>query len=215
MKNRKELYTACGCMVGFLLWTVAVCHIDVQAMGPEGSAVGFAGLNQFVHERTGVHMTLYTVTDWLGLVPLAIMMGFALLGLFQWVSRKSIRKVDCSILMLGVFYLVVLAVFLLFEECVVNYRPVLIEGILEASYPSSTTMLVLCVVPTAVMQLRGRIKRPVLLRWTTGLLSAFAIFMVVGRLVSGVHWFTDIIGGILLSAGLVLLYTFFSGLEKE
>ena len=215
MKKQRQLCTGCGCLAVFLVWTAMVSRIDVQAIGPEGSLVGLAGLNQWVHQLTGVHMTLYTITDWLGLVPLLLMMGFAFLGLFQWSSRKGIRKVDRSILVLGVFYLVVLGVFLFFEEWVVNYRPVLIEGVMEASYPSSTTLLVLCVMPTAAMQLCKRIEKPVFRRWSVGLISGFTLFMVVARLVSGVHWVTDIVGGIFLSAGLVLLYAAFSGLEKE
>ncbi len=209
MKKSRELYTACGCLAAFLLWTIAVRFVDVQAIGPEGSSVGFARLNGFVHGLTGVHMTLYTITDWLGLVPIAFVLGFALLGLVQWIRRKSLWKVDRNILVLGGFYLVVMGAFLFFEEMVVNYRPVLIEGGLEASYPSSTTLLVLCVMPAAILQFRGRIQNPVYRRWVTGLLVVFTGFMVVGRLVSGVHWLTDIVGGILLSAGLVLLYDYF------
>ena len=209
MKKSKELYTACGCLAAFLLWTIAVRFVDVQAIGPEGSSVGFARLNEFFHGLTGVHMTLYTITDWLGLVPIAFVLGFALLGLVQWIRRKSLWKVERSILVLGGFYLVVMGAFLFFEEMVVNYRPVLIEGVLEASYPSSTTLLVLCVMPTAILQLRSRIQNPVYRRWVTGLLVVFTGFMVVGRLVSGVHWITDIVGGILLSTGVVLLYEYF------
>ncbi|MBQ2911285.1 MAG: phosphatase PAP2 family protein, partial [Clostridia bacterium] len=89
---------------------------------------------------------------------------------------------------------------------VVNYRPVLINGYLEASYPSSTTMLVMCVMPTAIMQFNARIKNNVLKRFVASAIIAFIVFMVIGRLVSGVHWFTDIIGGVLLSAGLVMMY---------
>ena len=203
---KKRFALALGLLGAFVLWTAAVRRIDVQAIGPLGSAVGFAGLNRLVHQLTGVHMGLYTLTDWLGLVPFFVALGFALLGLFQWIGRKRLRAVDGSILLLGGFSLVVMAVYLFFEQSVVNYRPVLINGILEASYPSSTTMLVLCVMPTAAMQLRLRIKRKAPKGWITAAIMAFTVFMVVARLVSGVHWFTDIVGGALLSAGLVMLY---------
>ena len=155
---------------------------------------------------TGVHMTLYVITDWLGLVPLVTILGFALLGLTQWIKRRTIKKVDINILFLGLFYLVVLGIFLLFEEIVINYRPILIDGILEASYPSSTTMLVLCIIPTTIMQFRKYIKSKVLYGFLALFLSLFVAFMLIGRLLSGVHWLTDIIGGIILSTGLVLMY---------
>ncbi len=193
-------------LLAFLLWTVAIQFVDVQAIGPQESSVGFATINQFVHNLTGVHMSLYTITDWLGLVPLMFVMGFGTLGLIQWIKRKHLLKVDHSILVLGGFYIVVMAVYVLFEMLVINYRPVLIDGILEDSYPSSTTMLVMCVMPTAIMQLNARIKNDVLKRFVASAIIAFIVFMVIGRLVSGVHWFTDIIGGALLSAGLVLMY---------
>ena len=193
-------------LTAFALWTAALRFVDVQAIGPEGTSVGFAALNRFAHGFTGVHMTLYVITDWLGLVPIATAAGFGTLGLCQWVQRKSLRKVDGSILALGGFYLAVMAAFLLFEVFVINYRPILIDGRLEASYPSSTTMLALCVMPTAQMQLRGRIQNHTLRKCVSGIISIFTGFMVVGRLLSGVHWFTDIVGGILLSVGLVLLY---------
>ena len=100
--------------------------------------------------------------------------------------------------MLGCFYIVVIGAFALFEVFPVNYRPVLIEGVLEASYPSSTTMLALCVLPTAMLRLRSR--------WVRFLLAALTAFLVIGRLLCGVHWASDLIGGALLSAGLVTLY---------
>ena len=189
-----------------MIWTVAICYIDVQAIGPLESAVGFATINKFLHNLTGVHMSLYTITDWLGLVPLVFVMGFALLGLIQWIKRKHILEVDYNILVLGGFYIIVMAVYVLFEIIAVNYRPVLIGGILEASYPSSTTMLAMCVMPTAIMQFNTRIKNTVFKRFVAAVIIALIVFMVIGRLVSGVHWLTDIIGGALLSAGLVLMY---------
>ena len=214
-KNQKNFCIAICMLIAFVMWTVAIRFVDVQAIGPQESSVGFATINQFVHNLTGVHMSLSTITDWLGLVPLMFVMGFGALGLLQWIKRKHLLKVDYSILVLGGFYIVVMAVYVLFEMLVVNYRPVLIGGILEVSYPSSTTMLVMCVMPTAIMQFNARIKNGILKRWVSSAITVFIAFMVIGRLVSGVHWFTDIVGGALLSAGLVMLYCSACGLERR
>ena len=205
-KNKKRLVFGASLVAVFVFWTVLVRFVDVRAIGPEGSSVGFAALNGFVHELTGVNWLLYTVTDWLGLVPIAVALGFAILGLAQLIKRKSLRRVDRSILSLGVFYILVIAAYVFFEIVVINYRPTLIGGYLEASYPSSTTMLAMCVMPTAAMQLNLRIKNTVLRRCAIITVVAFTGFMVIGRLISGVHWITDIIGGALLSTGLVMIY---------
>ena len=205
-KNRKLFWVGVGLLAVFVLWTVLVHFVDVRAIGPEGSSVGFATLNGFVHELTGVNWLLYTVTDWLGIVPISVALGFAILGLVQLIKRKSLWKVDHSILALGVFYIVVMAAYIFFEIVIINYRPTLIDGYLEASYPSSTTMLIMCVMPTAAIQLNERIKNTVFRRCAIIAIIAFTAFMIVGRLISGVHWITDIIGGALLSAGLVMMY---------
>ena len=215
MKQRKNttLYVGIGFLIVFLIWTLLVRTLDRQGIGPEGSTVGFASLNHAFFTYTGVHFSLYLLTDWLSLLPLGLIFGFALWGLCQWIRRKSLWRVDFDILVLGGFYAAVLTIYLLFEFVVINYRPVLIEGVLEASYPSSTTMLVLCVMLTAWMILQKRILNKTRNRLVCILILAFTAFMVMGRLVSGVHWITDIIGGILLSAGLVTLYRFFSRLK--
>jgi undecaprenyl-diphosphatase len=211
--NQKTLYTAICVLAAFVLWTIAIQFIDVKAIGPQNSSVGFATLNQFIHNLTGVSMSLYTITDWLGLVPLGFAMGFALFGFIQWIKRKRILKVDYNILVLGGFYAVVIAMYIFFELYVVNYRPILINGILEASYPSSTTMLVMCIMPTAIMQFNNRIKNETLKKLVSVSIIVFILFMVIGRILSGVHWITDIIGGALLSFGLVMLYFFVSKLK--
>ena len=197
MKKRK-LTAALACFGAFVLWTWLVQFVQVRPIGPEGSAVGFAALNGWFHDLTGAHMALYTITDWLSLIPLGFVAGFGLLGFVQLIRGRLER----SIIVLGCFYAAVLAAFALFEVLVINYRPILIEGVLEASYPSSTTMLCLCVMPTAVMQLRSRGCK----RWLSMLLTVFTIFMVAARAISGVHWITDIIGGVLMSAALVKAY---------
>ena len=207
--KKKYLCISISSLLAFVLWTLLLRLVDVRAIGPEGSSVGFATLNGFVHELTGVNWLLYTVTDWLGLVPIGVAFGFAILGLIQLIKRKSLLRVDRSILGLGVFYIIVVAVYLFFEIVVISYRPVLIEGCLEASYPSSTTMLVTCVMPSAAMQLNARIKNTVFRRCVMITIIVLIAFMVISRFLSGVHWITDIIGGALFSLGVVMAYKSF------
>lgn len=208
-ENKKSLSLAVFFLLSFLLWTISVKFIDVKQIGPNGSSVGFAAINRYVHEVYGVHFGLYNLTDWLGLVPIAFAMGFAVLGVVQWIKRKMLFKVDSSLFSLGVFYIFVIAAYMFFEKVVINYRPVLINGFLEPSYPSSTTLLVLCVMPTSIMQLNCRIKRKALRICVNTIIMAFVAFVVIARLISGVHWLSDIIGGLLLSCGLVLMYRCF------
>lgn len=204
--NNKHFSLGIGLLAAFAIWTTLLCLIDVKPIGPQNSSVGFAALNEWFHHLTGVHMFLYTLTDWLGLVPIAFASGFAILGLVQWIRRKSLFRVDSDILILGGFYVVIIAIFLFFESFIINYRPVLINGILEASYPSSTTLLTLSIMPTTLIQFNIRIKQSPLKRWLFLAIVLFTAFMVLARLISGVHWFSDIVGGILLCSGLVALY---------
>ena len=190
----------------FAMWTALIQMVDVQCVGPGGTEIGFAALNVWFHRLTGVHWLIYTVTDWLGLVPVLVCIGFAAAGLIQLIRRKSLLKVDSDIILLGIYYILVIAAYLYFEVNPVNYRPVLIEGRLEASYPSSTTLLVLSVMPTLVFQVRRRLGNK---RTASGIIAIsrlFTMLMVIGRLVSGVHWLTDIMGSVLLSMGLFCIY---------
>lgn len=206
MKAKKLLFTGVACTVGFILWTVLIKLVDVQAVGVNGTDIGFASLNTWFHSLTGVDFGLYTVTDWLGLVPLFVCLVFGVTGIVQLLKRKSIFKVDTDILILGFYYIIVILCYLLFEMHPVNYRPVLINGVAEASYPSSTTLLVLCVMPTLAFCSRRKLKSRKAAKAIKIFTALFSAFMVVGRLVSGVHWLTDIVGSVLLSAGLFALY---------
>ena len=210
MKRNEEtsLWTGIGFLIAFLLWTVLIRCVDVQAAGPNRTKVGFAAFNLWFHELTGVHMTIYTITDWLGLIPIIICMGFGVLGLVQLIKRRSLLTVDFDILLLGAYYVVVILGDLLFEMVPINYRPILIDGNLEASYPSSTTLLVLSVMPSLKYQIDKRIANPVTRKAIAVFVIVFSAFMVVGRLIAGVHWITDIIGSVFLSSGLFMIYLF-------
>ena len=181
-------------------------NIDVQPVGVNGTEIGFAALNRWFHELTGVHMKLYTFTDWLALIPVFACMIFAGMGFVQLIRRRSLWKVDKDIIILGVYYVIVILGYLIFEMYPVNYRPIFIEGRMEASYPSSTTLLVLSVMPTLIEQVNRRMKDGLLRKTVKSSVILFSVFMVMGRLISGVHWFTDIVGAIILSTGMFFIY---------
>ena len=206
--RRKELLAGIVLLVAFAIWTVLIRHIDVRNAGPNGTEIGFAAINVWFHRLTGVHMLIYTITDWLGLVPIIICMCFGALGIIQLVKRRSLLTVDSDILLLGAYYVVVILGYLLFEMMPINYRPILIDGNLEASYPSSTTLLVMTVMPTLKYQSDRRIANPVIQKAITVFVIVFAAFMVFGRLISGVHWVTDIAGSVFLSSGLFMIYCY-------
>ena len=205
-KGMKILISGIAFIISFVIWTMLIQTIDVQPIGVNGTNIGFTTLNMWFNSIICVYMTLYTITDWLGLVPIFICMIFGLVGFIQLIKRKNLLKVDFDIILLGIYYVIVILCYLIFEMYPINYRPILINGFIEASYPSSTTLLVLSVMPTLAFQCNQRLKSITLKRFITIFTVAFSVFMVAGRLISGVHWLTDIIGSCLLSAGLFYTY---------
>ena len=208
LKCKRWLLTGVISLLAFVLCTVLILHLDVQPAGVNGTNIGCAAVNTWFHQLTGVHMGLYTITDWLGLVPIAICICFGALCFVQLVCRKSLFKVDRDLLLLGIYYVLVILGYLIFEMIPLNYRPILIDGAMEASYPSSTTLLVLSVMPTLLFQVNRRARSETVKKITAAFVILFSAFMVIGRLVAGVHWLTDIAGSVLLSAGLYCLYRF-------
>ena len=190
----------------FLVWTWLIINVDVQPIGQNNTNIGLASFNSWFHSLTGVHMWIYVITDWLGLVPIFVCMYFGIIGFIQLVKRKSIFKVDYDLLILGVYYIIVILSYLIFELIPINYRPILIDGRMEVSYPSSTTLLVLSVMPTLIFQMNRRLKNIKLKQLFIILVILFSVFMIIGRLISGVHWFSDIVGSILISVGYYYMY---------
>lgn len=206
INNRKYLFLGLTSMAVFMLWTVLITTIDIQPVGVNGTKIGFAELNLWFHSLWDINMSLYNITDWLGLVPVFVCICFASLGFFQLIKRRSFLKVDIDIITLGIYYIIVISCYLIFEMIPINYRPILINGFMEASYPSSTTLLVMCVMPTLILQAYLRLRNDLIKRIIYIVSVLFTLFMVLGRLISGVHWLTDIIGSALLSIGLFSIY---------
>lgn len=194
----------------FVIFTVLVKRVDVRMIGPEESSVGFGTLNGVIANWLGFRYSWYMISEIAGYVALLVIGLYGLMGFLQLIKRKNLFKVDKDILVLGGFYVVVGIFYVLFNKLVVNYRPVILEEALEASYPSSHTMLAVSAFLSAVrMELKGS-------KGKTGLfvycLWVLAAVLVISRFMSGVHWATDILGGLLLSGA--LLTWFDAALDK-
>lgn len=204
--GKRELFAGLLFIAIFAIFTLLVQIVDVNPLGVNGTNIGFSTFNCMIHKLCGVNMTLYTITDWAGLVPIFIIISFGIIGFTQLIKRRSLIKVDADILILGVYYIIVATIYVVFEMMSINFRPILINGFMEVSYPSSTTLLVLSVIPTLAEQTSRRYKNSKVKISMYAFTATFSVFMVIGRLISGVHWFTDILGSVIMSVGLYCTY---------
>lgn len=193
-----------------VIFTILVKKVDVKQVGANETSIGFATVNLFIFKSIGVNMIWYHITDWLGIATIFMAMVYALIGFVQIIKRKSLFKVDKEIIILGLFYIIVISLYILFEKVIVNYRPILMHGFLEASYPSSHTLMTICLCGSSII-INKKLFNNKITKFMN-ILSLIIIFIIViGRLLSGVHWFTDIIGGIFIS--IALLRTFHSAID--
>ncbi len=208
MKNKSIIYSAItlGLFTLFIFFTLAVSLVDVEAIGPLGSSVGLSTINALFRDAIGESTVFYTLSEVTIYIAILIAVAFFVLGVIELIQRKSLLKVDRHILMLAIVYAVTVFCYIIFEIFVVNYRPVTPEGVLEASYPSTHTMLVLTILMTAIPVFNTLIKSRGLKLGFTAFASVFSAFTVITRMLSGVHWLTDIVAGVLLSAFLIMLY---------
>ena len=184
------------------VYVYLVKTIDVKAIGPNKSSVGFSSINKAYANLVGSNMTIYKLTEIFGLLIFIIVGIYGLIGIYQLFKRKSLFKVDREIISVGILYILMIGTYLVFEKVIINYRPIIIEGELEASFPSSHTMLAICTCVSSLMIYKKYIPKKFnyLVIFTTVLLLTLVF---LGRTISGVHWISDIVGGVIISITLL------------
>lgn len=185
-----------------IIYTILVKTVDVKPIGPQESKVGFSALNKAFSNLVGSNMTIYKITEVFGLILLLLVVIYGCIGIGQLITRKSLLKVDKQIIKLGCLYVLMMVVYVLFEKVVINYRPVLIDGELEASYPSSHTLLALCVGLSSLKVSKKYFNKKYIKIISIITISLMSI-VFIGRTISGVHWISDIIGGLIISLTLL------------
>lgn len=215
MKNKKNILICILLVLLSIIYTLLVKYVDTSTIGPNGSVVGFSSLNSFVFNLTGNNMTLYKITEILGIIPILIALMYAVIGLIQVIDRKSL-KVDKELIALGILYVVVILIYVFFEKCIINYRPVIIDGVLEASYPSSHTLLSICICGSSLLINKYLFNNKKIYKYINIISIISMVLIVLGRLLSGVHWASDIIGSIIISITLLkILETYYLSIKKD
>ena len=203
--SKIKLFKLVMLFVIFWIYTFLCLKVDYKAIGPNGSSVGFSKINLYIHNLVGVNMIFYYISDWMGFIPILFAFGFAVYGFIKMIS-KGLKMVNPIILFLGGLYILIIIIYILFEIYVINYRPILINGYLEASYPSSHIFITILVMYTSTMVFKKICKNSTINNIVKVFCYLVIIVTIIFRFISGVHWLTDIIGGILLSICYIYLY---------
>lgn len=215
MKNKKRyLIGGFAFFLMFIIFTTIIKFIDVKNIGPHNTSVGLATINNFFVNKIGFHNKIYKLTEILGIIPIIIVLIYAIIGLYSLIEEKSFKKVNKNLYYLAIFYIIVLGIYVLFEKVIINFRPVIIEGILESSYPSSHTILAICICGSSIILNNSIFKNNKIAKFENIISFIIIIMLPLLRFISGVHWFTDIIGGILLSLSLLLFFKYFVDCKK-
>ena len=208
--SKKTIFMGGILMVLFVIFTILVKTVNVGAVGPENSVVGFSGINKAFFDFSGQNGFCYHLSEYIGYFSFLVVFLFALYGVYELIKRKSFKKIDKQIVALGIFYVVVAVFFAVFEKVIINYRPVIedIEEGLEASYPSTHVLIIVCIMGSTSIVLsslfRGSGSKPVVAACVISFV--LAVIGVLARLFSGVHWLTDVFGGLLLSMSLLTMF---------
>lgn len=215
MKNKKRyLIGGFAFFLMFIIFTTIIKFIDVKNIGPHNTSVGLATINNFFVNKIGFHNKIYKITEILGIIPIIIVLIYAIIGLYSLIEEKSFKKVNKNLYYLAIFYIIVLGIYVLFEKVIINFRPVVIEGILESSYPSSHTILAICICGSSIILNNAIFKNNKIAKFENIISFIIIIMLPLLRFISGVHWFTDIIGGVLLSFSLLLFFKYFVDCKK-
>jgi undecaprenyl-diphosphatase len=193
----------------FLCMIFWVKFLDVAAIGPENTSIGFSTINWWLHNLTGVNMTWYKVSNITGYLAIAFALAVWIIAIIQLIKRKSFAKIDKEIAWASILYIVLALVYFFFKVVVINYRPIIMPGDLhvEGSFPSSHTLFAWTIYTSLIFLIKKYVTKKnlkVILEILVWLIIAVTL---VGRILSGAHWGTDILGGILIGNALVIGYS--------
>lgn len=217
-KTKNNYLISLVLLVIAVVFTILVTKVDVKTVevkpiegvtqeGVLTTEVGFATLNQAVSNKVGFSETFYKISKYAGYLALILVAFYGFTGLIELLQKKSLKGVNKVLYALAAFYVCVAIVYVVFEVLVINYRPVDLGEGLEASFPSSHTLLALCVCGSSLIVSKYVIKKENFKKCLNIISWVVMILVVCTRILSGVHWITDIFGGVLISLFMIQVFS--------
>lgn len=204
--RKKRLLFGILLLILFIIFTVLVKTVDVKATGVASVKVGFSTINGFLAKAFPYNEIFHKLSDYVGYLAFLICAVYGTIGLIQLITRRNVLKVDEEILLLGFLYVTTLILKIVFDIFVVNYRPVIIGGELKSSYPSSHTFMALITSISSIVINKKKYNNKIT-KITNYLCTVLAFLIIITRIMSGVHWMSDIVGSVILSFALVFIYS--------
>lgn len=198
-------------LVLFIIWTILVKTVDVHYITDIGF-LGFYSVNQNINDwvKTLNNSLFDKISNILLIVSIVTVFIFAIVGLVQLIKRKSFAKVDPIIYILLGLYVLSAIFYLVFELMKINFSPLSTKEDIKTSYPSTHLFISCSYVSAAVFVLFEYFDFKKIIKYIIlGLLVIFVAIVFIIRLMSGNHYFTDLIGGLLLTISLVSLFKCF------
>ena len=144
------------------------------------------------------------ITDIILIASVAVLAVFTILGLCQWIKRKSLKKVDKPLLSMLVPLILMAATYFIFDKfLILNTRP---NGSGEPSFPSTHTMVVATIFLCVALILPRYIKSKVAVITLDILMLALTILVCIGRVAANMHWISDVAGGLIFAVIFAVIY---------
>lgn len=199
--NKRNKFAAVLITALTVLFTIMVVTFDVQAIGPNGTSVGFASINKVFADLFAYNENFDKISDVIMYFSFLLVLAAVFMGVVELVKRKSLFKVDSEIIVYGVVLVILVILKVAFDKIALNYRPVLVPGEteLEASFPSTHAMISTALFAGFCMVINPYLKDKKIKTTVNALIGILIALEVVCRVIAGVHWLTDIIGGLLFA----------------
>lgn len=188
--------------LGLFLLLIILLQFDKNIITISGKEVGLSHINDLIDYKSNKKLDI--ISDILLYTSFIVAIAGVVIGLYQLITRKSLFKVDSFIIIFGIFLVAAVILWILFDYVIkINYRPLNPN---EGSFPSTHVLLTVFLTNVGGLMLAKYCKNTTLIIVAYVVSLLFIILVVLFRILSGMHYITDVFGGLFLGFSLSYLF---------